>query len=260
MFTPQQIQEISFETVRKGGYDMDSVDQVLEPLTQDYLTLYKENSVLKSKLRILVEKLEEYRRQEATMQSAIITAQKTGEQMLAETEKKCAAMLREAEAAAAASAATAGKSQNYDGRIREEEERLQAAKAAADEFLDEMEKRLRKQLDMIDQLREIDLPEDTMIPMEEMPRERRAFDFDAQPTPGTTQEQADALIEEIGLHIEETLSAGLESASDAAAKPAVPEDKQQFKVTVLHSEFQPAPPRKFEDLQFGPNYNPTENK
>lgn len=255
MFTPQQIQEISFETVRKGGYDMDSVDQVLEPLTQDYLTLYKENSVLKSKLRILVEKLEEYRRQEATMQSALITAQKTGEQMLAETEKKCAAMLREAEAAAAAS-----RNKSYDGQIRAEEERLLAAKQASDEFLDAMEKRLRKQLELIDQLRDIDLPEDTMIPMEEMPRERRAFDFDAQPTAGTTQEQADALIEEIGLHIEETLSAGLENASDAPAKPAVPEDKQQFKVTVLHSEFQPAPPRKFEDLQFGPNYNPTENK
>ena len=59
MFTPQQIQEISFDKVRKGGYDMDSVDEVLEPLTQDYLTLYQENSVLKSKLRILVEKLEE---------------------------------------------------------------------------------------------------------------------------------------------------------------------------------------------------------
>ena len=57
MLTPQQIQDISFEKALFGGYDMDSVDDILEPLTEDYVTLYKENSVLKSKMRILVEKL-----------------------------------------------------------------------------------------------------------------------------------------------------------------------------------------------------------
>ena len=102
MLTPQQIQEISFEKAIFGGYDMDSVDDVLEPLTEDYITLYKENSVLKSKMRILVEKLEEYRKQEASMQSAILAAQKTCEQMTADTEKQCAKMLREAEEAAKA--------------------------------------------------------------------------------------------------------------------------------------------------------------
>ena len=100
MLTPQQIQEISFEKAIFGGYDMDSVDDVLEPLTEDYITLYKENSVLKSKMRILVEKLEEYRKQEASMQSAILAAQKTCEQMTTDTEKQCAKMLREAEEAA----------------------------------------------------------------------------------------------------------------------------------------------------------------
>ena len=59
MFTPKDLQEISFNKVRRGGYDMQSVDAVLEPLCQDYTKLYKENSVLKSKLKILVEKLEE---------------------------------------------------------------------------------------------------------------------------------------------------------------------------------------------------------
>ena len=40
---------------------MQQVDDFLEPLTEDYIMLYKENSVLKSKMKILVEKLEEYR-------------------------------------------------------------------------------------------------------------------------------------------------------------------------------------------------------
>ena len=33
MLTPQQIQEVSFEKALFGGYDMDSVDEFLEPLT-----------------------------------------------------------------------------------------------------------------------------------------------------------------------------------------------------------------------------------
>ena len=66
MITPQQIQEVSFERALFGGYDVDSVNEFFDLLTEDYIALYKENSVLKSKMRILVEKLEEYRKQESS--------------------------------------------------------------------------------------------------------------------------------------------------------------------------------------------------
>ena len=59
MFTPQQIDQICFDRVAFGGYDMQSVDEFLEPLTEDYVTLYKENALLKSKMKVLVAKLEE---------------------------------------------------------------------------------------------------------------------------------------------------------------------------------------------------------
>ena len=61
MFTPQEVQEKTFIKAVFGGYDMQSVDEFLEPLIEDYVTLYKENSVLKSKMKVLVEKLEEGR-------------------------------------------------------------------------------------------------------------------------------------------------------------------------------------------------------
>ena len=59
MFTPQQLEQIAFVTATFGGYDMQSVDEVLGPLTEDYITLYKENALLKSKMKVLVAKLEE---------------------------------------------------------------------------------------------------------------------------------------------------------------------------------------------------------
>ena len=132
MMTPQQIQEISFEKAIFGGYDMTSVDEVLEPLTEDYIALYKENSVLKSKMRILVEKLEEYRRQESSMQNAIVAAQKTCDQMMAEAERKCAQMLHEAEETANA------KAQNVDERLGSEQDRLELAQRATAQFIDGM--------------------------------------------------------------------------------------------------------------------------
>ena len=91
MFTPQEIQEQTFSKAVFGGYDMQQVDDFLEPLTEDYIMLYKENSVLKSKMKILVEKLEEYRGQEAAMKKTMAEAQAKCDKMLADTKAQCSA-------------------------------------------------------------------------------------------------------------------------------------------------------------------------
>ena len=94
MFTPQQIDQISFRTSRmQAGYNIDDVDAFLEPLTEDYVTLYKENALLKSKMRVLVGKLEEYRKNEVAMKDAVVNAQRACDKMVREAEEKCAKML-----------------------------------------------------------------------------------------------------------------------------------------------------------------------
>lgn len=236
MMTPQQIQEISFEKAIFGGYDMTSVDEVLEPLTEDYIALYKENSVLKSKMRILVEKLEEYRRQESSMQNAIVAAQKTCDQMMAEAERKCAQMLHEAEETANA------KAQNVDERLGSEQDRLELAQRATAQFIDGMEKRLRRQLELMDELRRQELPGKPQEKKAEK-AEKRAFDFNQDPSAPTTEEKADALIEEIGHSIDESLQA------EAPVVKPVDEPTREFPQI-----------KRFEDLQFGRNYHPGEEK
>ncbi|MBE6985297.1 MAG: DivIVA domain-containing protein [Ruminococcaceae bacterium] len=242
MFTPQQIQEISFEKVRFGGYDMDSVDEILEPLTQDYLTLYKENSVLKSKLRILVEKLEEYRRQEGAMQNAILSAQKTSEQMVAEAEKKCAKILREAEQTAQ------NKTSDYLSQAAAEEERLKAAQQACNDFFDSMEKRLKRQIELIGEIRDLKPEAQSEMPKAE-PKphkpERRAFDFNIQTEPKAQQANEADIIEQIDQNLEEKLSGGM-SIHTEAYRPDANRD----------TEYPQFPPKRFEDLQFGRNYHP----
>ncbi|MDD3164819.1 MAG: DivIVA domain-containing protein, partial [Oscillospiraceae bacterium] len=97
MFTPQEVQERTFAKAVFGGYDMESVDEFLEPLIDDYITLYKENSVLKSKMKVLVDKLEEYRNQEDSMKKTLVAAQRTAEELVAQAQRKAADLLRDAE-------------------------------------------------------------------------------------------------------------------------------------------------------------------
>ena len=93
MFTPKDLQEVAFDKAMFGGYDMQMVDEFLEPLTEDYITLYKENAVLKSKLKILVERMEEYRKNEASMQKALMSAQNSADAIVADAQRKASRIL-----------------------------------------------------------------------------------------------------------------------------------------------------------------------
>ena len=137
MFTPQQIEEVSFNRAKFGGYDIASVDAFLEPLTNDYLTLYKENSLLKNKMRILVEKMDELRKSDASSRDAINGTKKTCENMLRETEIRCAKMLADAEAAAEKLTSEAS-AKHPTASIAAIQEQLNAAVAAL-ELLKEQE-------------------------------------------------------------------------------------------------------------------------
>ena len=67
LLTPQQLEQVSFGRATFGGYNIEEVDEFLGRVVDDYFTLYKENALLKSKMRVLVTKLEEYRQNEASM-------------------------------------------------------------------------------------------------------------------------------------------------------------------------------------------------
>ena len=152
MFTPQQLDEISFARARFNGYDIDSVDEVLEPLIEDYTTLYKENALLKSKMRVLVEKLEEYRNGEASMRDAMSGAQKTCDQMVRDTEAKCAQMLNDANQAAADNA------KNAVSLVAAENQRVEEAKKAASERIAEIQEQMKTCIQALERIKTANLP------------------------------------------------------------------------------------------------------
>jgi cell division initiation protein len=129
MITAQDIREKGFEKARMGGYDMASVDDFLDELANDVAATQKENAVLKSKMKVLVDKIEEYRSNEEALNAAILSAQKLAVQIESEARQRAAATVAEAEKKAQETIGSITDRANF------EEKRLADAKAAAAKYI-----------------------------------------------------------------------------------------------------------------------------
>ena len=87
MLTPIDIQNQDF-AVKFRGYDADEVDDFLDLLGSDYEKLYKENMDCKDRITKLEENLNQYKSIENTLQSTLLVAQSTGEQVQKNAEEK----------------------------------------------------------------------------------------------------------------------------------------------------------------------------
>lgn len=158
MITPQQIDQVSFSKASFGGYNMQQVDEFLEPLTEDYVTLYKENALLKSKMRVLASKLEEYRKSGVEAKNASGDAKAAADKMLLETRAKCDRMLKEATAKAqtiAASAAPTAPAQgsNAEALIAAENARVEEARKAANAKIAEIQEQMRACIQALERIK-----------------------------------------------------------------------------------------------------------
>ena len=102
MFTPQEVSDKVFPKASfgGGGYSVSAVDEFLDALTEDYTTLFKENMTLKAKLKVLAEKVEEYRSTEDAMRQTLLTAQKMAAKLVQEAQAEKDQMLADAKAEA----------------------------------------------------------------------------------------------------------------------------------------------------------------
>ena len=136
MMTPQEVANCTFAKSVMGGYNMASVDDFLDKLTEDYAALFKENAALKAKLKLTVDKMSEYRESEDAIRSTLLAAQKMSTAMLTEAEQKRDAMI------ASASADAQARVTELKQQIAEEERRLSAVQFQVDKELEAERKRL----------------------------------------------------------------------------------------------------------------------
>ena len=238
MLTPQEVSGRAFSKAAFGGYNMAMVDEFLDELTDDYTSLYKENAALKAKLKVLVDKVEEYRATEDSMRAALLTAQRMANTMVEEAEEKKKAMLAGAEDEARAKIGA------LQSDVELEQRRLNAAKAATAEFLQKMRELAQAQLALIERAPDL-TPEE--IVGDKTAEQKAETDVNAieerilaafRPTEAAPEEAAPeaAPAEENAVKAEE-----------AKAEPLEPDDSP-FVETASHAI-------RLDDLKFGRNYH-----
>lgn len=146
MLTPQNFREKTFERAVFGGYDMGSVDDFLEEAANDYSAVARENMVIKTKMKVLVEKIEEYRATEDSMRLTLLSVQKLSSQIEKEANDKAESILAEAKLEAERITREA-----HNQRIDEEAKLLNAKKASA-QYIENIRILTAKQMDCIDSL------------------------------------------------------------------------------------------------------------
>ena len=201
MLTPQEVSTHAFAKASFGGYNMSMVDEFLDELTDDYTALYKENAALKAKMKVLVEKVEEYRATEDSMRATLLTAQRMADSIVKEAEVKRDEMLSQAESAAR------DKIQQYREEVRVCEERLKQGQLELARFVAESRSVCEKQMAFLAQLPELPVEAAPVVeaPAEEMnvadieEKVLAAFaveDTEAEEAPAPAEEKEDPFVTE----------------------------------------------------------------
>ena len=242
MLTPQEVAGRAFSKAAFGGYNMAMVDEFLDELTDDYTSLYKENAALKAKLKVLVDKVEEYRATEDSMRAALLTAQRMANTMVEEAEEKKKAVLAGAEDEARAKIGA------LQSDVELEQRRLNAAKAATAAFLQKTRELAQAQLALIERAPDL-TPEE--IAGGEKTEQKAETDVNAIEEKILASFRAD----------EEQAAPAAEAAAEPAAAPAA-EGAPQAEKTAEPLEPDDSPfvetashAIRLDDLQFGRNYH-----
>lgn len=96
MLTPMDIHNKDFKKAFRG-YSEDEVNEFLDKIIADFERLYRENGELKDKISTVNEKIESYTNMEKTLQSTLLVAQTTAEDVVASARKKAEIIIKEAE-------------------------------------------------------------------------------------------------------------------------------------------------------------------
>jgi len=275
MLTPQDIADKGFGKVVFNGYDMGDVDEFLEVVSNDFNALYKENAILKGKLKVLVEKVEEYRSTEDAMRMALLTAQRMGEEITIEANRNKDELIQSAENEIKEKLTDTAK------RIAEEEMRLAVASKETSKFIELTQAIMRKHSEFLDKLesaRRAVAPKAAVKQAAPQPEAPAKAQKEAKPAPAVqaappapAASEQDLMIDDIAMHIGSVVEQLSEDETgENQVSEEIPETVEQHPTLFedddgavkLYStdeeEISPRPKFDFDDLKFGANFDSDE--
>lgn len=231
MMTPNEVAQHRFSTARFNGYSTSDVDEFLDQLTVDYTALYKENAVLKSKMKVLVDKISEYRATEDDMRKTLLAARQAADSIITEAKAQKEQMLLDVEDEVAAHR------QELQRGIENSEAQLAAARQSTIDFaagmralVAQQQAYLDRELEFLDRLNEI---EAEPKPVEE-------------PVAQEPDELADTLTKMLD---DETLAAEMAAAAAAAeADPSAAYEQDMSGVDAITDENEVDEPTRVVDI------------
>ncbi|MCI2056983.1 MAG: DivIVA domain-containing protein [Oscillibacter sp.] len=246
MLTPQEVSSHAFPKAVMGGYNMSAVDEFLDELTDDYTALYKENTALKAKMKVLVEKVEDYRSTEDSMRATLLTAQKMADSIVREAEQKRDAIM----ASAQTDARTKIISLNAETDAAAERMRMGQQELAA--FIASARTACQRELDYLQQLPKLPLAEAAAAPAAQ-----------AQPAVSEIEQSIlsgfDSLASKEEAPVEEVEDAPADTHEDAApvAEEAADQPEASYPAGNPFEDGSDDPTRRINlnELKFGRNYN-----
>ena len=196
MLTPQEVSTHAFTKAVMGGYNMAMVDEFLDELTDDYTALYKENAALKAKMKVLVEKVEEYRATEDSMRATLLTAQRMADSIVHEAEAKRDQILAQAEVGAQE------KIQHYQQELAAAAERLQQGQQELAKFIVSSRELCAKELAFLEQLPQAEVKTAAPVAEEAEPQveeieEKVLAAFAAQSVEEKVEEEAEEPVQDV---------------------------------------------------------------
>lgn len=256
MLTPQEIQDQKFEKAVFGGYDMGQIDKFLDAVLNDYSSLYKENAALKTKMRVLVEKIEEYRAVDEELRKTLYNAQITAKDTVSRAQAEAERILRDARAAANRSVI------DLQGQVLAEEKRLEDAKRQNAAYADKIRRAMELSLHQMDEILNASAPAQKAAPAPAPAAPAQEPAPVSQATTVFTVPAAEAEPEEVPVPQAEpvmeaedegvTLDLEVEVESEEAAKSDPKSDTARI---YGDSPFTPKPRFNFNDMRFGKQYD-----
>lgn len=245
MLTPQEAESHVFPKASFGGYNMLQVDNFLDSLIEDYRTLYQENISLKNKLKVLVDKVEEYRATEDAMRMTLHSAQKMADAMIKEGEAQKQAAIDQTAAAVEERSkevraqmekeeqAVQAKLDGVKKDLADEEARLAAARTATTAYIAQLKQLYTNQIQYIGSLSELtaETVQAAQTPQPAAPQES------AEPV----QEPVVTVPPEQQEEVAQDIEASMAKIFEAPAEPAAPSGDL-------------GDTRVFDQIQFGKDY------
>lgn len=232
MLTPQEVSTRAFTKAVMGGYNMAMVDEFLDELTDDYTALYKENAALKAKMKVLVEKVEDYRATEDSMRATLLTAQKMADSIVREAEVKRDTLMSQVEVDARA------RITQLQQEAAAAEARLRQGQQELARFIASSRAVIQQQLHLLEQLPELPVEEPVAVPAPAVEEDLRVDEI-GQSVMAAFAEEDEGEFEEL-----------VEEAAPAPQEEAREEDDFTREV----DDFDVTRRINLDDLKFGRNY------